>query len=89
MDENVKSVGAGHSSGSLSHRKLTWDILYSPFSPMYVLGIWVNLILEDFNFQRPYRDVIEQPRLASQLLVLTSGAVLVLNSLKQWYCNSA
>lgn len=66
----------------LSHRKLTWDILYSPFGPTSVLCNCGNHILEKFNIQEPYHGSVEQPRLAS-------GAVFVLKDLKQRYYNTA
>lgn len=53
-----------------SPRKLTWDILYSPFTPTYLLCNCGNHILEKFNFQNPYHDFAEQPRLASELFIL-------------------
>lgn len=54
----------------LSPRKLTWDMLYSPFSPTYLLCNCGNHILEKFNFQKPYHDFAGQPRLASELFIL-------------------
>ena len=53
-----------------SCRKLTWEILYSGFSPTYVLCNCGNHILEKFNFQKPYHDFAEQPRLSSELFIL-------------------